>query len=171
MKKYALALLLLLGACSGKTDKKHIIDHSQKGHYLYVINSYSGSVKDKVLILDSVPLVVYFSDHPSRVAGHLPLKDFIAKWEKGSTSFKATPPTATLSIAEKGKMKEVSLELSEPGLRGDKLQFKIKVTPEELTEKFGASSLFIDLYGVDPTAPNAGIAMEENSSQASLDSL
>ena len=145
MKKFALVFLLFLCACSQKNNK-HVIDSTEKNQYLFVISSHAGSLKENLLTLEPVPLVVYFSDRPHRVAGHSDLKEFIAKWDKGINTYKTDPPNATLSISEKGKMKDAIIELMDPELKDDKLQFKVNILKNGIPQSFGPNSLFLDLY-------------------------
>jgi len=90
---------------------EHVIDDSKNTGYLYVISGTSGSLEGDTLTLNGVPNVVYFSDRPHRIAAYLSLSEFIEMWNKGSDSFKADPPNATLSILGKVDEMNVVVEL------------------------------------------------------------
>jgi len=59
----------------------NVIDDSKNPGYLFVISVMSGSLD--VDTLTGVPTVIYFSDRPDRVAGHLSLEKFVESWNKG----------------------------------------------------------------------------------------
>jgi len=69
-------------------------------------------------------------------------------WGRGSDSFKADPPNATLSILAEGADNNVVVELSDPNVDTEegKISFKVKVLDGELPETFGHASLFIDFH-------------------------
>jgi len=92
---------LMLTLVPGLVFAENVIDDSKKTGYLFVISGTSGSLDGDTLTLNGVPNVIYFSDRPARNAGHLSLRKFVESWNKGSDSFKADPPNATLSVLEK----------------------------------------------------------------------
>jgi len=126
----------------------HVLESSQKPQYLFVQSAKSGSFDGEKLTLRGIPLVVYFSDRPYRIAGHVSLKEFLGKWDKGSDSFRADPPNATLSIYEESGSKNAVIELMDPRIDGDSLTYKVRVLEGNVPSSFGSSSLFID--GVMP---------------------
>ena len=92
---------VMLTLVTGLVFAEHVIDDSKNTGYLYVISGTSGSLEGDALTLNGVPNVVYFSDRPNRIAGHLSLSNFVEMWDKGVDSFKADPPNATLSLLNK----------------------------------------------------------------------
>ncbi len=58
-------------------NAEHVIEDSKNTGYLFVISGTSGSLKGDTLTLNGVPNVIYFSDRPNRIAGHLSLLEFI----------------------------------------------------------------------------------------------
>ena len=153
MKKLAFICLALLGACSQneKSKSQHVIDTSQAMPYVFVISSASGSSSDQMLSLKAVPVVVYFSDRPHLVAGHLTLSDFIASWKNTNGKMGDDSPDAVLSILTNGKASEMNVELSEPILDGNTLKLKVKTTNGQIPATFGPSSLFIEMKKLDPS--------------------
>ena len=67
---------------------EHVVDDARNPGYLYVISGTSGSLEGDKLTLNGVPSVIYFSDRPARIAGHMSLSSFIKMWNKGSDSFR-----------------------------------------------------------------------------------
>ena len=65
------AIFALLMLFSGFSFAENIIDDSKETSYLFVISGMSGSLDGDKLTLNGVPNVVYFSDRPDRVAGHI----------------------------------------------------------------------------------------------------
>ena len=102
------------------------------------------SFEADTLTLNDVPLVVYFSDRPERIAGHISLDEFVEDWSEGLNNLQADPPNATLSIIEESGTTDVVVELSDPWIYGDVLTFKIRILEGEMPVTFKASSLFVD---------------------------
>jgi len=123
---------------------EHVIDSKENPEYLFVLSSESGSYEGDTLTLNDVPSVIYFSDRPERIAGHMSLKEFVEKWGQGPNSFKADPPNATLSILDESGNKDVVVELMNPGMKENRLQFKVRLLKGELPATFKACSLFTD---------------------------
>ncbi len=92
---------VMLTLVPGLVFAEHVIDDSKEPRYLFVLSATSGSLKGDTLTLNGVPNVIYFSDRPLRKAGHMSLSNFIEMWNKGSDSYKADPPNATLSVLTK----------------------------------------------------------------------
>lgn len=151
MKKLALACLLLLGACSKESKPKaqHIIDTSQAMPYVFVLSSPSGIYSEDVLTLKPVPAVVYFSDRPHLVAGHLTMKDFVEKWSGVKKASSDETPNAVLSVLDQDKTTEFILELAEPKLSEDQLQMKVLKVDGKLPTTFGTNSIFIEMKGLN----------------------
>jgi len=70
-------LTLMLTLLPGLVFAENVIDDSKNPGYLFVISGMSGSLDGDKLTLNGVPNVIYFSDRPDRVAGHLSLKKFV----------------------------------------------------------------------------------------------
>ena len=123
---------------------EHVIDDSKEPSYLYVLSATSGSLKGDTLTLNGVPNVIYFSDRPVRKAGHISVSEFIKMWDKGSDSFKADPPNATLSILGKVDEMNVVLELMSVEQKSGSVVFKVAVLEGKIPETFQISSMFVD---------------------------
>jgi hypothetical protein len=123
----------------------HVIDKSKNPQFLFVLSAESGTYADGKLTLDNVPLVVYFSDRPKRIAGHMSLERLIDSWNKGSDSFKKDPPNATLSIFDENGNKNIVLELQKPIMSGKTISFNVRALQGSVPSEFAACSLFIDI--------------------------
>ncbi len=144
-------LLSTLLFCYGGVlaNAENVIDDSENPGYLFVLSATSGSLKGDTLTLNGVPNVIYFSDRPTRKAGHISLEKFVQSWNKGSDNFKEDPPNATLSILEKDEAKNVVVELYSVEYKNGSLHFKVVDLEGNITGSFEASSLFIDThYGI-----------------------
>ena len=127
----------------------HVIDKSKNPQFLFVLSAESGTYADGKLTLDNVPLVVYFSDRPNRIAGHISLRKLVESWGKGADSFKADPPNATLSIYNESGNKDVVVELTAPRIKegtSNSISFQVRVLLGEMPEIFSPCSLFVDVF-------------------------
>ncbi len=146
MKKI-LSICLVLMLVSSSVMAEHVISSKDKPEFLYVLSAKSGTFEGDTLTLKDVPLVIYFSDRPDRIAGHMSLKKFVKLWGKGANSFKADPPNATLSIFNEQGNKDAVIELvGVPEVKGNSVTWSIRVLLGNLPKEISTSSLFIDLY-------------------------
>jgi len=145
---------VMLMMVSSLVFAENVIDDSKNTGYLFVISGTSGSLDGDTLTLNGVPNVLYFSDRPNRIAGHMSVSEFIEMWDKGDDSFKADPPNATLSVLTKeGTGKKVVIELMSVKQKSGSVVFKVAVLDGKLPHRFKISSLFIDsiiLGGQEP---------------------
>jgi len=139
----------MLTLLPGLVFAEHVIDDSKNTGYLYVISGTSGSLEGDTLTLNGVPNVVYFSDRPNRIAGHLSLSNFIEMWDKGVDSFKADPPNATLSVLKKEGAKNVVVELMSAEQKSGSVVFKVAVLVGKVPGSFGPYAIFIDPFITD----------------------
>jgi hypothetical protein len=130
----------------GLVFAKHVIDDSKNPGYLFVISGTSGLLDGDTLTLSGVPNVIYFSDRPARIAGHMSLPEFIEMWDKGINNFKADPPNATLSVVKKKEEKNIVVELLSAKQKNGSVVFKYRVIEGEMPKTIEQFSLFIDLY-------------------------
>lgn len=145
-------LVLILTLLTSFTHANDVLDNSKSTTYLFVLSGSSGSLDGDKLTLNGVSNVVYFSDRPARIAGHMSNVAFLDKWHKGASNFDSDPPNATLSILDDESSNSV-VELMNPELNKDgSLSFQIKVLRGEVPKSFKAASLFVDLYGIDTAA-------------------
>ena len=93
---------------------------------------------------------LYFSDRPQRIAGNLKMADYLKTWKEGRDNFGADPPNATLSVYEPGRADEtlVVITIMKPVVDGADLLYTYKIVEGTMPASGGATSLFIDWYGV-----------------------
>lgn len=116
-------------------------------NYLYVMSAKSGTFSNGTLSLKGIASVIYFSDRPKRIAGHITLQRFIAIWSKGTDSMKNDPPNATLSILDGSTVTNIVVMLSDLVFSNNTITFKIKPLEGKIPTNFGHASLFIDASG------------------------
>jgi len=126
----------------------HVIDSKENPEYLFVLSASSGSYDGETLTLNDVPLVIYFSDRPERIAGHMSLEKFVESWGQGADGFKTDPPNATLSILAEEGSEDVVVELSNPVVQGNSIKLDVRVLNGKMPSNFDVCSLFVDGGGV-----------------------
>jgi hypothetical protein len=128
-------------------------DKNKKVPMLFVQTAKGATLVDGKLTLKGVsPMTVYFSDRPTRVAGHVATSEMIPLWSEGKDSFLKDPPNATLStFTADGKVGNVVVELKNPGLNGDQMTYDVRVLQGKLPDNAEAASLFIDVIGMPLT--------------------
>lgn len=111
---------------------------------LFVVSGGSGSIDGDVLTLEQVDSVIWFTDRPSRDAGHISVEAFIDAWGDGADSFADDPPNAELSTLSEAGADAVLLLLSVSG-DASTLTFQTQVLDGTMPEgDLGPSALFID---------------------------
>lgn len=113
---------------------------------LLVINADSAKLEGDSLTLTGVAKsTIVFTERPAKAAGHLTTSELVAQWAKGSDSFKADPPNATISVLGEGSdVADAVVTLQDPKLDGSTLTFKVAVLEGTLNGATGPAALFID---------------------------
>ena len=139
-------LILVIGMGIEPTGANPVINEKDAPRFLYTMSAKSGTMEGGKLTLKDIPLVLYFSDRPDRLAGQLSLEVFAQGWDQGSDSFRADPPNATLSILIKDGVKNAVIEISEPDakVKEGSISFKARVLEGDVPKSFGTATLFID---------------------------
>ena len=129
------------------------VDKDKKVPMLFVQTAKGATLVNGKLTLKGIsPTTVYFSDRPTRVAGHVATSEMIPLWSEGKDSFLKDPPNATLStFTADGKVGNVVVELKNPGLNGDQMTYDVRVLQGKLPDNAEAASLFIDVIGMPLT--------------------
>jgi len=96
------------------------------------------------LTLTGVPAVVYFSDRPYRIAGHMSVREFVELWREGTDDYEVDPPNATLSILEEDGAIDIVVELTNPLLIENGVTFEIEILDGDIPVSLDSSTLFID---------------------------
>ena len=140
-----LAICLVLVAAATSVTASHVINESENPQFLFVMSAVSGSFDGETLTLTGIPSVVYFSDRPYRIAGHMSLDEFVEMWEEGIDNYAVDPPNATLSIYDDSGDINVVIEITgTPDISRESVVFPAKVLLGDLPDMISVSSLFID---------------------------
>lgn len=119
--------------------------------FVHVADDLKADPAAKTLRLVNVnDQVLFFSDRPERLAGHMKLADYLQEWTKGKDNFGDDPPNATLSVYEPGQTDNTLavVELTDPVIDGDDLIYTYEVLDGTVPEAGGATTLFIDAIGI-----------------------
>lgn len=143
MKKIALlfSILLISGSViAANVYKSNVVSSDQQQAALTIIQAKHAIIKPKKLrsyeltLQKASPEVIYFSDRPLRVSGHVSLNKYVHEW---NSSFKTTPPNAVVEIVDlnsnpnKINISNFPVELTKPHISKqhngtETLQFNIK---------------------------------------------
>lgn len=146
--KTIFAIYLVLAAATTTAMANHAIDESENPRFLFVMSAESGSYDGETLTLTGVPAVVYFSDRPCRIAGHMSLDEFVEMWEEGVDDFATDPPNAALAIS--GFEETIIVELIGIAVVGsDSISYQIRILSGSLFQDASNVSLFIDYTHYD----------------------
>lgn len=119
---------------------------------LFVQSAIKGTFRNNTLTFKPyAPALIYFSERPHRLAGHMTVKRYMEVWQQGKDSFKSDPPNAVLSILSDNATINATIELLEASTLGNAFQYKINIIEGVIPRNFGAASLFIDAF---PTSVN-----------------
>ena len=141
-----LTICIMLTAPTTSVLADNVIDEGESPQFLFVISAVSGSCDGETLTLTGVPSVVYFSNRPYRIAGHINLEEFEEIWIEGVDNFMVDPPNATLSIFDSNGNENVVVELSDLHGEGSTLTFTVRALTGDAPASFGTASLFVDIY-------------------------
>jgi hypothetical protein len=137
------------------------VENAKKADLLFVQNAKDVTVDGGKLILKGIgPTVLFFSDRPERIAGHMTNERYLKLWrEDGKDSFLADPPNATVSVFADDTETNLVVTLRNPQFTGDDLSYDISVIQGKLPDKGGPCSVFIDIIGMPLTPLSyAGVA-------------
>ena len=155
----AVTILAGCGPSSDTTDKSATADRSSEKEtveLLFVLDAKGIEYDGETLMMkEADPYLLYFSDRPERIAGHLTIDAFLEEVSKGTDSFADDPPNATLVVFGRDELLQVVLELpTKPQYRDGNLLFKVRVIEGAVPESGGESTLFIDTVG-HPLSPGS----------------
>ena len=139
----AILMLLLVGCAPRRQGTSPL---PAEVPYLFVLSAQSGSFSMGRLTLNDVRYVIYFSNRPKRLAGHLPVARLLAQWDKGPDSFASDPPNALLSIFNETSSENPVIELSRPQASDRSVSFDVRLLDGHIPASFGPASLFIDEF-------------------------
>lgn len=156
-KKALLVLCLLIFAFqTGSASAEHVIDDSKAPSFLFVLTGPSGSLEGDSLTLNGVSNVTYFSDRPTRVAGHMSVSKFMEIWDKETGSGKSALPNGVLSILTEDGNENVVVKLKRLTQKNGSIEMTVELIKGSAPENFKAASLFIDPVGPGGEPPLDG---------------
>jgi hypothetical protein len=146
-------LVVLLTQVGLRPNVSLSAENPKKADLLFVHNANHITVADGKLILKGVsPTVLFFTDRPERIAGHMTNERYLRLWkEDGKDSFLADPPNATVSVFADDKGADMVVTLRDPKFNGGDLTYDISVIQGKLPEKGGPGAVFIDIIGMPLT--------------------
>ena len=144
---------LTLAAGSFGTGNTVARAEDEKAQLMFVQTAEDLQADEKTLRLINVgQQILYFSDRPVRLAGHMTMATYINEWTPGAgvDNFTANPPNATLSVLEAGKSDNtlVVVEISQPDLVGSDIIYQYRLIEGEIPKTGGVTALFIDMIGI-----------------------
>jgi hypothetical protein len=153
MLKTIILLVVLIGWTAGLSGGAVAADTAKKADLLFVQNAKEVTVDGGKLTLRGVgPTVLFFTDRPERIAGHMTNERYIQLWkEDGKDSFLKDPPNATVSVLAADTVADLVVTLRNPRFKGDEVTYDIKVIRGKLPEKGGPCAVFIDIIGMPLT--------------------
>lgn len=157
MRTTRLSILALLVACllvplpalgqdeeTGGPDESVELFDWDPTYFLYVISGEGAEIDGDILTLVDAPSVLYFSDRPRRVTGHMDRESWVETWDMGPDSFADAPPNAVL-VAGAPVMHELVVELLDAEVDGDDMRFRFKFLDGDVpSQTLEPASLFID---------------------------
>lgn len=147
---YTLVAAALVAACAGPSQPGADAGKAQLMFVQSADDLKVDAATHTIRLVKLNPQTVYFSDRPQRIAGNLKLADYLKTWKDGRDSFNADPPNATLSVYEPGQAEPtlVVVTITKPVVDGADLVYGYKLLDGQMPAAGGATTLFIDWYGV-----------------------
>jgi hypothetical protein len=128
--------------------------HEQQKPELMFVQTADGLQSDQetLRLVNAGKQILYFSDRPVRIAGHLSMSAYLDEWTAtaGPNNFAEDPPNATLSVYEAGSAENTLavVEISKPVVEGNDLVYNYQLIEGTMPKSSGATALFIDWIGV-----------------------
>jgi len=119
--------------------------------FVHTADDFKADPEAKTLRLINVsPQVLYFSDRPDRIAGHLTMQKYLDEWSKVQDDFNDDPPNAALSVFEDDDaMNSVTVvEILDPVIDGRDIVYHYNLLEGDMPEGGGTTALFIDKIGL-----------------------
>jgi hypothetical protein len=144
----ALAQWGFLPGASLAAEKK-----AKKADLLFVQNAKDVAIDGEKLVLKGVgPTVLFFTDRPNRIAGHMTNERYLQLWkEDGKDTFLKDPPNATVSVFAEDKVADLVVTLRNPQFKGEDVTYDISIIRGKLPDKGGPCAVFIDIIGMPLT--------------------
>lgn len=108
----------------------------------------------RLRLKQAIPMTLFFSDRPVRVAGNMSNQDFLYMWGQGTNSYVAASPKASLSFIEDQGPRNIAVVLTNPRLEGTDVVYDAQHVEGTIPTAKLAGSLFIDISDL-PVTPIA----------------
>ena len=143
---FLIALVALVGLSMAKADEAKV-------PVMFVQTAQGLTADDNTLRLVNVgEQTLYFSDRPTRLAGHVTMPIYLEEWKAGNgrNDFSKDPPNATLSVYQPGHDDNALtvVEISKPVMEGKDLVYSYKLIEGKMPKTGKATALFIDWVAV-----------------------
>lgn len=119
--------------------------------FVHVADDFVADPDAKTLRLVNVsPQVLFFSDRPQRLVGHLKMARYLDEWTKVKDNFGEDPPNAALSVYEPGGSNNAMavVEITNPVVDGKDIVYAYKLLDGTIPKNGGETALFIDKIGI-----------------------
>jgi len=119
--------------------------------FVHTADDFEADPDTKTLRLVRVnPQVLFFSDRPQRLVGHLKMDGYLDEWTNVKDSFGEDPPNAALSVYEpKSAINTMAVvEIMNPIIDGNDIVYTYKLLDGTIPESGGETALFIDMIGI-----------------------
>jgi hypothetical protein len=149
----------LLGACSHmplmQRSSAPVPVTNDPVEWLFLFSADQMTVDGDRLVLTGLDDFVHaFTDRPHRIATPIPTDVFITGWSDGEGDFIGMPPNAGITLVTSAGPRSMIVELTQPRLGDDGLQFRFRRIGGAQLADGGTVSVFIDSF---PTAVNSQI--------------
>ena len=145
MKSWILILTIILSVGGLSVNAQNHVDDSKKLEYQFVITGDSGTFKNGKLYLKGTPIVSFYYLGEVRKDGHFLVGSFTEMWEKNAATYKADPPSGTMSVLNQEGSLGAVVQVANPVSTLNSITFDAKVLEGELPDSFNASSFFLKL--------------------------
>ena len=119
--------------------------------FVHTADDFEADPETQTLRLVNVnPQVLFFSDRPQRLVGHLKMVRYLDEWTKVKDSFGEDPPNAALSVYEPKSASNTMavVEIMNPVVDGNDIVYAYKLLDGTVPENGGETALFIDTIGI-----------------------
>jgi hypothetical protein len=142
----AVAVVAVFGAVASASKAEQAL---MSFPHLMVQQASSATYDGKTLTLRGVATIVWFSNRPERLAGHMGTEAYLAGWQPGG-SFAGDPPNAALAIPKSGDATDetVIVTLNTAKVVGDGVYaYDVTVVSGNLPKEVENAVLFVDPSG------------------------
>lgn len=146
---------LALASAGVVAGSKMAFAEDEKPQFMFVqmaealkVDAAAGTVR----LVNTSPHVLYFTDRPERIAGHIKISAYLEEWtsKAGADNFGKDPPNAALSVYEDGQSNNTLavIEILNPRPEGRDMVYDYKIIEGNLPASGEETAMFIDWIGV-----------------------